>query len=256
MFAHLESQKGYSNTNKNYFLNPYVNHLNHKGQQGLQDILVQEQIQMNGIEVVYLVREYQKLDTFWGEDPENNFSNAKKFQAYLEQFSGYEGQNEIFQKFGMQINDEITIQINPNLFHQQTGFFPKEGDLLYFPLDKALFEITWCTPREQFYQNGILSITKIQAQKFIYSYEKLDPSITNKEISSDLYDLNTDELTQLEQEDLEQLFSLSEKLKNSKDVYEDQLKEDNNIHKEFAIRNIDTTPTNGNSPFDIEFLDD
>lgn len=257
MFAKLENEKDYlQNTNQNYFLNPYFNNYNHNGQQTLQDILVQESIQSRGIELVYIERDQANLDLLYGEDPQNEFNNAKKFVAYLESFDGYSGQNEFFQKFGMQVNDEITLQINPQLFKQQTGIFPKEGDLLFFPMDKALFEITWCTPRDSFYQNGILQIQKIQAQKFIYSHEKIDHHLDNNAISSDMYNLDTNELTQLETEDLESLFGLTEKLKESKDIYKNQLGEDKNIHKEFKDRNIDTSPVNGRTNFNVEFLDD
>lgn len=257
MFAKLENQKDYiQSTNKDYFLNPYFNNHNHDGQQTLQDILVQESIQSRGIELVYLERDQANLDLLYGEDPQNEFNNAKKFVAYLESFDGYQGQNEFFQKFGMSVNDEITLQINPNLFNQQTGTFPKEGDLLYFPMDKALFEITWCTPRDQFYQNGVLQIQKIQAQKFIYSHEKIDPKLQNTEISSDMYNLDLNELTKFESDDLESLFGLSEQLEKSTDVYKDQLKEDKFIKKSFEKIDIDTSPVNGQTSEDIEFLDE
>ena len=243
MFAKLENQKDYiQSTNKDYFLNPYFNNHNHDGQQTLQDILVQESIQSRGIELVYLERDQANLDLLYGEDPQNEFNNAKKFVAYLESFDGYQGQNEFFQKFGMSVNDEITLQINPNLFNQQTGIFPKEGDLLYFPMDKALSEITWCTPRDSFYQNGILQIQKIQAQKFVYSH--------------DMYDLDLNELTKFESDDLESLFGLSEQLEKSTDIYKDKLKEDKFIKKSFEKINIDTSPVNGQTSEDIEFLDE
>ena len=156
----------------------------------------------------------------------------------------------------MSVNDEITLQINPNLFYHQTGIFPKEGDLLYFPMDKALFEITWCTPRDQFYQNGVLSISKIQAQKFIYSHEKIIQNIENSEIQSDLYDLDTNELTQLETEDLEQLFGLQKKLENTNDIYNNPLSEDKQIHNEFQERIVNISPINGRTNQIVEFLED
>lgn len=258
MFARLENQKDYKNTNQNYFLNPYFNNHNHSGQQTLHDILVQESIQQRGIELVYLQREMQNIDQLFGEDPNNKFKNAKKFVAYLEQFDGYEGQGNIFEKFGMRINDEIQLSINPNLFNQQTGFFPKEGDLIYLPLDNQLFEITWCTPKSYFYQMGKLPIAKIQAQKFIYSHETIVPDLTNTEISSEMYNLDLNELTKLDSKDIEQLFKTTEKLSRTKDIRKTQFIEDKFIKKDFDKRDIDTNPVNGNQNLDvnIEFLDD
>lgn len=257
MFAKLENEKDYiQSTNKDYFLNPYFNNYNHQGQQTLQDVLVQESIQSKGIELVYIERDQANLDLLYGEDPQNEFNNAKKFVAYLESFDGYSGQNEFFSKFGMSVNDEITLQINPSLFNQQTRIFPKEGDLLYFPMDKAIFEITWCTPRDQFYQNGILQIQKIQAQKFVYQHEKIDAKLQNTEISSDMYDLDLNELTKFETDDLEQMFSLSERLDKTVDINKDQLAEDKLIKKNFQKIDIDTSHVNGQTSNDIEFLDD
>ena len=97
LFAKLENEKDYlQNTNQNYFLNPYFNNYNHNGQQTLQDVLVQEQIQSRGIELVYIERDQANLDLLYGEDPQNEFNNAKKFVAYLESFDGYSGQEVFF----------------------------------------------------------------------------------------------------------------------------------------------------------------
>jgi hypothetical protein len=48
-----------------------------------------------------------------------------------------------------------------------------------------------------------------------------------------MYNLDLNELTKFESDDLESLFGLSEQLEKSTDVYKDQLKEDKLIKKSF-----------------------
>lgn len=224
LFATLEDGNGYDKTNTNNILNPYVNFLDHTNTQTLQDMLVAESIQMRGIECYYLPRQFVNPDLLFGEDPSSKFDKAWKFAAYLDSFEGYSGQNSFFSKFGMQVNDEITLSINPNLFKYQTdGTEPKEGDLIYFKMDNSLFEIIWVEPKDPFYQVGKNAIRKITAQKFIYSGEEIKPALQRHE---DIYIPEFDEL------DLEPVSNLNDRHDIKDDQYE-EVKEINNEGKQF-----------------------
>jgi hypothetical protein len=178
LFAKLEDGYGYNKIRKENILNPYVNFHNYTDTQSLKDVLVSESIQMRGVEVYYIRREYVNLDLIFGEDPSSRFEKAYKIAAYISSFEGYEGQRDFFSKFGMQVNDEITFQINPNLFKYQTdGKIPLEGDLVYFPMGNALFEVVWVEGKDPFYQSGTNSIMTVNCSKFIYSGEKLDAKV-------------------------------------------------------------------------------
>lgn len=182
LFAKLEDGSGYDNTNEHHILNPYVNFYEYGNVQTLQDCLVAESIQMRGVECYYLPSEWVNKDELFGEDPSRKFEKAWKFAAYLDSFEGYSGANTFFSKYGMQVNDEITITINPNLFkHQVDGQEPKEGDLFYFEMDKSLFEIVWVEPYNPFYQVGSNAMRRITAQKFIYSGETIKPTLQRNE---------------------------------------------------------------------------
>lgn len=182
LFAKLENRSGYSNTNETEILNPFVNFLNFKNTQTLADSLVAESIQMRGIELYYIPRKFVKPDIIFGEDPQAKFDKAWKFAGYLDSFDGYSGDNSYFSKFGLTVNDEVNISINPNLFkHQCAGTEPIAGDLIYFPMDNSLFEINWVQPYDPFYQVGQNVIRKITAQKFIYSGEELKPELQRNE---------------------------------------------------------------------------
>lgn len=182
LFAKLEDNSGYNKTNESEILNPYVNFNNYQNTQTLADVIVAESIQMRGIEMYYIPRQFVKPDIIFGEDPQSKFDKAWKFAAYLDSFDGYSGDNTYFSKFGMTVNDEVTLTINPNLFkHQTNGKEPIAGDLVYFPMDNSLFEINWVQPYEPFYQMGQNAMRKITATKFVYSGEELKPELQRNE---------------------------------------------------------------------------
>ena len=175
LFAQLENKTGYEKTKEEEVLNPYVNFHKYAPSQELHNLLVSEAVQMRGTECYYMRRELVNFDLLFGEDTESRFTTAKKIAVYIETFDGYEGQNDFFSKFGMQVNDEMTFTLSPSLFrHQVDGEKPKESDLLYFPMDNSLFELTWIEENQPFHQLGQDSQMKCTAQKFIYSGEEID----------------------------------------------------------------------------------
>lgn len=209
LFAKLGNGTGYDKTNTDSILNPYVSFYGHANTQSLADTLVAESIQMRGVECYYLPREYVDLDLIFGEDPQSKFNKAWKFAAYLESFDGYEGANTFFSKWGMTVQDEINLSINPGLFkHQTDGKEPIEGDLIYFKMDNSLFEIKWVEPYNPFYQVGQNAIRKINATKFVYSGEEIKPDLQRNE------GINIGDDAELDLEPLKNLDGLMDILKN------------------------------------------
>lgn len=201
LFATLEDRSGYEKTRVNNVLNPHVNFHKHENTQSLADVLVAESIQMRGVEAYYIRREFVQLDTLFGEDLQNKFKKAYKIAIYINSFDSYEGQREFFSKFQMSVQDEITFSINPGLFkHQADNQEPREGDLLYFPMDNSLFELSWVEPRDPFYQVGKNAIRKINATKFVYSGEELKPELqdTGLDIDFDVSSLELDPVRALD----------------------------------------------------------
>lgn len=248
LFAKLEDDTGYNHTNEAHVLNPYVNFLNHENTQTLQDALVAESIQMRGIKCYYMPSKWKKKDVLFGEDPRRSFDKAWMFAAYLDSFEGYGGSNTFFSKFGMQVEDEVTLIVNPNLFkYQVDGHEPVEGDLIYFEMDNSLFEIVWVEPYNPFYQVGANVMRRITAKKFIYSGETIKPVLQRNE------GIVIPEFSEL---DLEPVSALNDQ----HDIFEDQYKEDKLINTEGSeiiepYDVINNRGVMGASPFD-NFMDE
>lgn len=165
----------------------------------LYDSIVSEAIQSRGVECIYIKRDLQNVDIVFGEDPRSKFTEWYKFTAYVESFDGWQGDQDLFTKFGFTINDEMTLSINPNLFmHQTDGLSAREGDLIYFPLANSLFELTWVEREDPWYAMGTLPIRKLKAQKFIYSGEEINLSTENIVDSVDgLFTIDEDDIERI-----------------------------------------------------------
>ncbi|QDH49028.1 neck protein [Pantoea phage Phynn] len=191
LFAQLGSGEGVDRNLQTEVTNPYVNWYKHNPTQQLHDSLTAESIQMKSPDMYYVRREFVNIDRILGEDRESKFTKSWKIAAYIESYANYEGQRDFFSKFGLNSNDEMTIAVNPRLFaHQTDGGIPSLGDLVYFPMDNSLFEITWIEA-DPFYQFGQRPIRKINLVKFVYSGEELSPELQindgmNIDLSSDL----------------------------------------------------------------------
>ena len=64
---------------------------------------------------------------------------------------------------------------------------PTEGDLIYFPLVKKLFEIKFVEHQQVFYQTGRLQTYDIRCELFEYSSEQIDTGISDIDSIEDNY---------------------------------------------------------------------
>ncbi|QFR55800.1 neck protein [Yersinia phage JC221] len=176
LFAQLESGEGVDKNLQTEVTNPFVNWYKYNPTQQLHDSLTAESIQMKSPDMYYVKRDTVNVDLILGEDRESSFTKSWKFAAYIESYASYEGQRDFFSKFGLNSNDEMTIVINPRLFNHQVGGIPVLGDLIYFPMDKSLFEITW-VEADPFFQFGDRPQRKINLAKFIYTGEEMAPEL-------------------------------------------------------------------------------
>ena len=160
-----------------------------KGEQGLIQDLINEQLRMYGVEVFYLPRQYITEKTIIKEVIESQFNSALPIEAYVDTYEGYGGQGTILSKFGVQDIDDLTLIISrerwesyiqplirnkPNI---KLSKRPKEGDLIYFPLGDRLFEIKFVEHEKPFYQLQGLYTYELRCELFRYEDEVIDTGI-------------------------------------------------------------------------------
>ena len=157
-----------------------------KPEQHLYEDLMIEQLKIYGQDVFYIPRTLVKEDNLFGEDTLSKFGDAYLIEMYFENVEGYEGEKEIMSKFGLQMNEDVTFVVARRRFEQLVSHDsnlivktrPNEGDLVYFPKVKKIFEITFVDHDDPFYQVHNVPAFKLKCKTFEYSSEDLDTGIT------------------------------------------------------------------------------
>jgi hypothetical protein len=158
-------------------------------EKNLMQDLINESIQIYGVEVHYLPRKYIAEKTVLREVIESVFDNAYPIEAYISSFEGYGDNPTILSKFGIQNLNELTLEISrerfetyispliKNLSNIKLSNRPKEGDLIYFPLGDRLFEIKYVEHEKPFYQLQGNYTYQLTCELFQYEDEVIDTGI-------------------------------------------------------------------------------
>ena len=154
-------------------------------EQHLYEDLAIEAIQIYGHDVFYIPRTLVNKDELFGEDALSRFDDAYGIEMWMETQEGYEGEKELISRFGLEIRDETTFVVSrrrwDNTVSSDANLIvntrPDEGDLIYMPTVKKLFEISFVDHDDPFYQIDNLPVYKLYCRTFEYSSEVLDTGI-------------------------------------------------------------------------------
>ena len=154
-------------------------------EQHLYEDLAIEAIQIYGHDVFYIPRTLVNKDELFGEDDLSRFDDAYGIEMWMETQEGYEGERELISRFGLEIRDETTFVVSRRRWDNSVSSDanlivntrPDEGDLIYMPTVKRLFEISFVDHDDPFYQIDNLPVYKLYCRTFEYSSEILDTGI-------------------------------------------------------------------------------
>jgi len=147
--------------------------------------LIVESIELYGQDIYYLPRIYVNRDTILNEVETSKFEQALSVRAYVNNVEGWEGQGELLSKFGVRIEDKTTFIFSRKKFTEKVDDNavlnvegrPNEGDLIWFPAAKHLFEIKFVEAERPFYQLGKGYVWECQCELFEYSDEDIDTGV-------------------------------------------------------------------------------
>jgi hypothetical protein len=154
-------------------------------EQKFMENLVVESIEIYGQNIYYLPRTYVNKDTILNEVESSEFTQALQVRAYVNNVEGWEGQGELLSKFGIRIEDKTTFIFSRKKFEEKVDDNaalnvegrPNEGDLIWFPVTKHLFEIKFVEVERPFYQLGKGFVWECQCELFEYSDEEIDTGV-------------------------------------------------------------------------------
>ena len=154
-------------------------------EQNLIESLIIESLKIYGQNVFYIPRTQVAKDEILGEDPLSKFEQAFPIEMYFENVDNLGGQGPFIQKFGLFNEMSATLVVARSRWQELVGQHgntfvparPNEGDLIYFPLTKGLFEIKFVQHQDPFYQLGKLYTFKMEVELFQYASEKIDTGV-------------------------------------------------------------------------------
>ena len=157
----------------------------HSGEQGLVQDLVDEQIKLFGSDIYYIPRVVLQ-DSTLDEVRYSKYQEQFQIEMLLQNVMGFGDNAEFISKFGLRITDEIVFRVstrrwdeevaehNPNLTLTSR---PNEGDLLYFPLTKDIYEIKFVGKEEPFFQFGKIQFYAITAEIYEIGSDDFDTGV-------------------------------------------------------------------------------
>ena len=153
------------------------------GEQGLYQDLVDEQIKLFGSDIYYMPRtilqDYTLDDIIYSK-----YESQFQIEMLLQNVEGFGDTSEFISKFGLRITDEVKFRVSTRRWDEaSTGYSltvngrPNEGDLLYFPLTKDLYEIKFVEREQPFYQFGKIQYYTMTAEIYEIGSDNIDTGI-------------------------------------------------------------------------------
>lgn len=158
-------------------------------EQHLYEDLIIESVKFYGQDVYYIprtmTREYVLNDIV-----ESKFLEAYAVEMYIEDVQGFGGEGSLMSKFGLEIRDQANFVVARRTWERFVDIWnntvsesrPMEGDLIYLPLSKSMFEIKFVEHEQPFYQLSNIATYKLQCELFEYSNEVIDTGIPDVDV--------------------------------------------------------------------------
>jgi hypothetical protein len=160
----------------------YFNNFDSTTEQRLYNSLINETIQIWGVDAMYIPRSTDSaVDLIFGDDPTKKFSSAYAVEVYVKTVDNFEGQ-ELFSKFGLETQNQVRFLITIDAFTRRvpsTYSRPREGDLVWLTNFQALFEIKYVNEQRFFFAFGQSKFYgfELVCERFRYNDEVVNTGI-------------------------------------------------------------------------------
>ena len=166
------------------------------GEQGLYQDLVDEQIKLFGSDIYYLPRTILQDNTL-EEVRYSKYQEQFQIEMLLQNVTGFGDGAEFVSKFGLRISDEVIFRVSTRRWDEEVAEHspnltvtsrPNEGDLLYFPLTKDIYEIKFVEKEQPFYQFGKIQFYAITAEIYEIGSDDFDTGIEEIDVIEQTFD--------------------------------------------------------------------
>jgi len=163
--------------------NIYISHGTREEKRLQEDLLI-ESLKIYGVETFYIPRKIVTRDLILNEVFESNFDSAFRVEMYFASIDSYEGDGALLSKFGLEVKSQMKLVMARRRWDELVGRFnvghsvrPAEGDLIYVPMVKGLFEIKFVEGELPFYQLQNLPQWQMTCEQFDYDNQLINTGI-------------------------------------------------------------------------------
>lgn len=163
--------------------NFYFRNHDARNEQNLVEDLVVEAIKIYGMDCYYLPRKIENRSDVIDDVKFSTFNHSYGLEFYVKNVEGFQGQGDFLSKFGVEIRDQMVLTVSRRSFKTEVTdnepalIRPREGDVIWFPLNGKLFEIQHVEHESVFYQMGSLQTYDLTVELFEYSGETFNTGI-------------------------------------------------------------------------------
>lgn len=156
-----------------------------RSEQNLYEDIIIESLKIYGQDVYYLPRDIVNEDRILGDDVPSRFNSSYKIEMYIENTEGFDGEGDLFTKFGVEIRDQATFIVARKRWSQTVSRYdneinsvrPREGDVIYLPMSNSMFQIMHVEHEQPFYQLQNLPTYKLRCELFEYNDENFETGV-------------------------------------------------------------------------------
>jgi len=183
----------------------FFNNFGSSQEQSLIEDLVIESIRIYGHDCFYLPRSLKNEDKIYGEDSISEYNEQFMVEMYIKNVMGFKGEGDFLSKFNLQVRDQMTFTIAKRVFFDEIGNVrgfdrPREGDLIYFPLNKKVFVVKFVEHEAVFYQLGALQTYDLECELWEYSNEIMNTRIADIDLLQKKYSFDMSQFAILTQD--------------------------------------------------------
>jgi hypothetical protein len=152
------------------------------GEQQLVRNLLAEATQIYGKDVYYLPLQRTHYDAIYNQDDLHEYNKAIAIEMYIESYDAFKGDGTFLGKFNLEVRDQLIFSVVKKRFEDtiENQFDidrPREGDIIYFPLVKRMYRITYVDYKPTMYALDDLPQYVITTELIEYSGEVFNTGI-------------------------------------------------------------------------------
>lgn len=149
--------------------------------------LIDENIQATGLDLRYMPKDQINLDEVFGEATISNFKEGFVIEMYLAAISNFNGDADLYSKFGMSHTDDATLIVSIRRFAAEGRHFglsqPIEGDLIHMPTSNTMWTIKKVKKDPDYMQFGTNRVWRLECNLYTPSHESfVDDSLEPEDI--------------------------------------------------------------------------